>query len=149
MYFIIGEKRSRNQTTWWAWTLRMNGALRRKVSVWLSCIFISFEGPEYKHLLTVQFGYSLPVQRISMKDMQASWASSSWLTTFFSSGCFSGSLVQLHILSFPRFLVTITLLRVCLGGGLKESESVKSGQSSGNVSLMWKTRKSYIPINNS
>lgn len=59
------------------------------------------------------------LERISIKDIQASWASSSWLTTFFSSGCFSGSLVQLHILSFPRFLVTITLLRVCLGGGLE------------------------------
>lgn len=55
-----------------------------------------------------------------MKAMQASWESSSWPTHFFRRACLMGSRVQLHSLSFPRFLVIITLLSVCLGGGLDE-----------------------------
>lgn len=58
-------------------------------------------------------------KRISMKAMQASCDRSSLARTFFSSGCLSGSRVQHHSLSFPRFLVIITRLSVCLGGGLK------------------------------
>lgn len=62
--------------------------------------------------------------------MQASWARSSWLMTFFSSGCFNGSLVQLHSLSFPRFFVTITLLKVCFGGGLGQNKQTNKKKCS-------------------
>lgn len=57
-----------------------------------------------------------------MKAWQASWDSSSWLRTFFSKGCLSGSLVQHHILSFPLPLLMITRLSVLFEGGLEEGK---------------------------
>lgn len=71
-----------------------------------------------------------------MKTIQASCDRSSWLRTFLSRGCLIGSLVQLHIEAFPLFLVIITLLRVCLGGGLergRNGEREREGKERGKA----------------
>ena len=62
----------------------------------------------------------IPQKRISKNARQASWLSSSLPISFFSNGCFSGSLEYRQ--SSPGFLlraVDNVLLRVRFGGGLQ------------------------------
>lgn len=61
--------------------------------------------------------------RISVKAMQASCESSSLPRIFLSRACLSGSRVWLHSRSLPRALDTMTRLSVCLGGGLRSTDS--------------------------
>lgn len=69
------------------------------------------------------------MKRISLKEKTLSWTSSSLLSNFFSSGCFSGSRACLHNCSEFRFLGDVKVRvrwKVCLGGGLKWSSEYSS-----------------------
>lgn len=58
-------------------------------------------------------------KRISRKQRQASWLTSSRPASFFSNGCFSGSLEYFQSSSDLRFLaVDRVLVRVLFGGAL-------------------------------